>query len=148
MLKPIWEELSRVLAMAENRRLHMVLLTGRTIEQGVGREFGKSSKEYTESVSICFVDSEDLHALGIKEDSNVSVSTAFGSVILRAIKSPRGPHKGVIFVPYGPWANVIVDPSTDSIGMPSLKGIPAEIEPTQKRVLKLKQLLTEEFGDA
>jgi formylmethanofuran dehydrogenase subunit D len=117
--------------MAESRRLRVVLLTGRTIEQGVGREFGKSSEEYAESVSICFID-----------------STAFGSVILRAVKSPRGPHKGVVFIPYGPWANVIVDPSTDSIGMPSLKGIQAEIEPArEKRVLKLKELLTEKFGD-
>jgi formylmethanofuran dehydrogenase subunit D len=148
MLEPRQEKLSRVLAMAESPRLRVILLTGRTIEQGVGREFGKSSEEYAESVSICFVDSEDLHALGIKEDSNVSVSTAFGSVILTAVKSPRGPHKGVVFIPYGPWANAIVDPSTDSIGMPSLKGIPAEIEPTQKHVLKLKQLLTEKFGDA
>jgi len=134
--------------MAESRRLSVVLLTGRTIEQGVEREFGKFSEEYAESVSICFIDSEDLHALGIKENSDVSLSTAFGSVTLTAIKSPRGPHKGVVFVPYGPWANVIVDPSTDSIGMPSLKGIPAEIEPAQKKhVLTLKELLTEKFGD-
>jgi formylmethanofuran dehydrogenase subunit D len=134
--------------MVENRKLQVVLLTGRTIEQGVGREFGKSSEEYAESVSVCFIDSEDFHALGIKEDSNVFISTAFGSVILRAVKSPRGPHKGVVFVPYGPWANVVVDPSTDSIGMPSLKGIPAEIEAAQeKRVLTLKELLAEEFGD-
>jgi formylmethanofuran dehydrogenase subunit D len=140
--------LSRALVMVENRKLQVVLLTGRTIEQGVGREFGKSSEEYAESVSVCFIDSEDFHALGIKEDSNVFISTAFGSVILRAVKSPRGPHKGVVFVPYGPWANVVVDPSTDSIGMPSLKGIPAEIEAAQeKRVLTLKELLTEEFGD-
>jgi formylmethanofuran dehydrogenase subunit D len=133
--------------MVESRRLRVVLLTGRTIEQGVGREFGKSSEEYAESVSICFIDSEDLHALETKEDSNVSISTSFGSVILRAVKSPRGPHKGVVFIPYGPWANVIVDASTDSIGMPSLKGIPAEIEPTkEKRVLKLEELLREKFG--
>jgi formylmethanofuran dehydrogenase subunit D len=135
------------MVMAESRRLRVVLLTGRTIEQGVGREFGKSSEEYAESVPICFIDPEDLRALGMKEDSNVSVSTAFGSVVLRAVKSRRGPHKGVVFVPYGPWANVIVDPSTDSIGMPSLKGIPAEIEPAhEKRVLELKELLTEKFG--
>jgi len=134
--------------MAESRRLQVVLLTGRTIEQGVGREFGKSSEQYAESASICFIDSGDLRALGIKDCSNVSVSTAFGSVILKAVKSPRGPHEGVVFVPYGPWANVVVDPSTDSIGMPSLKGIPAEIEPAkEKPVLKLKELLKEKFGD-
>ena len=126
----------------------MILITGRTIEQGVRREFGKSSKEYAESVSICFVDQEDLQTLGVRENPNVLVSTTFGSVVLKAVKSPRGPHAGIIFVPYGPWANIIVDPSTDSIGMPSLKGIPAEIEPTQeKRVLELRELLTEKFGD-
>ncbi len=134
--------------MAESPRLHVVLLTGRTIEQGVGREFGKSSEDYVESVSVCFVDSDDLQAMGTKEDSNVLVSTSFGSVVLRAVKSPRGPHKGVIFVPYGLWANVIVDPSTDSLGMPSLKGIPAEVEPTRKHVLILKELLKERFGDS
>jgi formylmethanofuran dehydrogenase subunit D len=129
--------------------LQVILLTGRTIEQGVARESGKSSKKYEESASICFVDQEDLKTLGIKEKSNVNVSTAYGSVILKAIKSPRGPHKGLIFIPYGPWANAVVDPATDSIGMPSLKGIPAEIEPApNKQVLALKELLSQEFGDA
>ena len=135
--------------MASKSRLQVILLTGRTIEQGVAREFGKSSKEYEESASICFVDQDDLKTLGIREKSNVNVSTAHGSVILKAIKSPRGPHKGMIFIPYGPWANAVVDPATDSIGMPSLKGIPAEIEPApKKQILALKELLSQEFGDA
>jgi formylmethanofuran dehydrogenase subunit D len=135
--------------MASNQKLHVILLTGRTIEQGVARESGKSSKEYMQSVSVCFIDPEDLKASGIKENTNVRVSTPTGSVVLTAMESPRGPHKGIIFIPYGPWANTIVDPSTDSVGMPSLKGIPAEIEPApNERVLSLKELLTEEFGDA
>jgi len=135
--------------MPSKSRLQAILLTGRTIEQGVARESGKSSKKYEESTSICFVDQDDLKTLGIKEKSNVNVSTAHGSVILKAIKSPRGPHKGMIFIPYGPWANAVVDPATDSIGMPSLKGIPAEIEPApKKQILALKELLSQEFGDA
>jgi formylmethanofuran dehydrogenase subunit D len=135
--------------MAINHRMQVILLTGRTIEQGVARESGKSSKEYLRRVSVCFVDPDDLKALGIKENSNVRVSTPAGSVVLTAIESPRGPHKGIVFIPYGPWANAIVDPSTDSIGMPSLKGIPAEIEPAPaERVLNLKELLSNEFGDS
>lgn len=135
--------------MANNQKLHVILLTGRTIEQGVARESGKSSKEYMQSVSVCFIDPEDLKASGIKENTNVRVSTSTGSVVLTAMESPRGPHKGIIFIPYGPWANMIVDPSTDSVGMPSLKGIPAKIEPApNERVLSLKELLTKEFGDA
>ena len=127
MLKLRRKKLSRVLVMAESRRLRVVLLTGRTIEQGVEREFGKSSEGYAESVSICFIDSEDLHAMGIKEDSNVSISTAFGSVILRAVKSPRGPHEGVVFVPYGPWANMVF--SRTGYLSPVLKKVKGILDP-------------------
>ena len=127
--------------------LKVTLLTGRTIEQGVGKERGKTSKEYVDSVSICHVDPEDLKQLGIREKTNVLISTSYGSVVVKAIKSLRGPHPGVVFVPYGPWANVVVDPETHGVGMPSLKGIPAQIEPTpNKPVLGLKDLLEKQFG--
>ncbi|MEM3442408.1 MAG: molybdopterin dinucleotide binding domain-containing protein [Candidatus Bathyarchaeia archaeon] len=132
--------------MAGKPKLQVTLLTGRTIEQGVGKERGKASKEYLESVSVCFVDSEDLKKLGIKDKTNIKVSTAHGSVIVKALKSPRGPHPGIIFIPYGPWANVVIDPETHSGGMPSLKGIPAEIEPAPNEpVLGLGELLKEHF---
>lgn len=133
--------------MEEKPKLLVTLLTGRTIEQGVGKEHGKNSEEYFESVSLCYVDPEDLKRLGIKEGTNVSVSTAHGSIVVKAARSLRAPHQGVIFIPYGPYANAIVDPETNSIGMPSLKGIPAEVEPApHKPVLTLKELLKTEFG--
>lgn len=128
-------------------KLRVMLLTGRTIEQGVGKERGKASKQYVESVSICYVDPDDLKRLGIKEKTNILVSTDYGSVVVKAVKSLRGPHLGVIFVPYGPWANVVVDSETHGVGMPSLKGIPAEVEPApDKPVLSLEELLREQFG--
>ncbi len=128
-------------------KLQVTLLTGRTIEQGVGKEHGKASKEYAENVSVCYVDPEDLKRLGIKEKTNVQVSTEHGSVVVKAVKSLRGPHPSIIFIPYGPWANALVNPETHSIGMPSLKGIPAEITPAHdKPILELEKLLKEEFG--
>jgi len=132
--------------MANHPRLQVTLLTGRTIEQGVGKELGKTSKEYFESVAVCYLDQEDLKRLEVKEGSNVQVSTSQGSVVLKALKSLRGPHQGVIYIPYGSWANVVVDPKTDSIGMPSMKGIPAEIEPAPNvPVLSLSDLLKQQF---
>lgn len=132
--------------MEKTSKLHVTLLTGRTIEQGVGKEQGKSSEEYLESVTVCFIDPQDLKRLHIKDKTNVCVSTQYGSVVLKGLKSRRGPHAGIIFIPYGPWANVIVDPETDNIGMPSLKGIPSEIEPApEKPVLDLRRLLTQQF---
>jgi formylmethanofuran dehydrogenase subunit D len=132
--------------MGKEARLLVTLLTGRTIEQGVGKERGKASKEYAESVAVCFIDPQDMKKLKVKEGAHVEVSTSYGSVVLKSMKSRRGPHPGIVFVPYGPWANVVVDPGTDSIGMPSLKGIPAEIEPApEKSVLELPQLLDQLF---
>jgi formylmethanofuran dehydrogenase subunit D len=52
----------------------------------------------------------------------------------------------VVFIPYGPWANVVVSPETDDIGMPSYKGISASIEPAPgKQVLGLRELLMQQF---
>lgn len=131
----------------EKSKPRLILLTGRTREQGVGKERGKASKEYWESVSVCYIDPEDLKKLGVKDKTNVLVSTDYGSVVVKALKSPRAPHPGVIFIPYGPWANALTDPETHGIGMPSFKGIPVELEPApDKPVLSLAELLKAQFG--
>jgi len=133
--------------MEDRPKLLVTLVTGRTIEQGVSKERGKASKDYEDCVAVCYVDPEDLKRLKIKEKTNVQVSTRFGEIALTALKSRRGPHQGLVFVPYGPWANAVVDPETDGIGMPSLKGIPAEIEPApEKSVTSLSMLLKKQFG--
>jgi formylmethanofuran dehydrogenase subunit D len=132
--------------MEEKPKLKVTLLTGRTIEQGAGKERGKPSKEYVESVSVCFMDPEDMKKLGVKDGVNIQVSTTFGSVVVKAKKSLRAPHPGIIFIPYGLWANVVVDPETHGIGMPSFKGIPATVEPApDKPVLSLEELLKTVF---
>ncbi|MDH4221881.1 MAG: molybdopterin dinucleotide-binding protein [Candidatus Bathyarchaeota archaeon] len=123
-------------------KLKVSLLTGRTIDQGKGKEMGKLSKEYSESVVICQMDPNDMKFLGIKESTNVKVITDFGSVVLKAVKSARVPHPKVAFIPYGPWASLIMNPRTHGTGMPSMKGIPAEIEPApNEKVLSLHDLL-------
>jgi formylmethanofuran dehydrogenase subunit D len=129
-------------------KLKVSLLTGRTIDQGTGKEVGKLSEEYQKSVAICQMDPEDMKFLGVKENNNVKVTTDFGSVIIRAVKSARAPHPKVAFIPYGPWANVITNPKTHGTGMPSFKGIPAEIEPAPKeKVLTLHELLNQYYKE-
>ena len=133
--------------METKQKLLVKLLTGRTIEQGVGKEQGKTSKEYFDSAATCLIDPADLEKLRTKENSNVLVSTKHGSVVVKAQKSLSSPHAGMIFVPYGPWANVVVETETNSTGMPSFKGIPATIEAAPDRqVANLKELLKDQFG--
>jgi len=129
-------------------KLKISLLTGRTIDQGTGKEMGKLSKEYLESVVICQMDPEDMKFLGVKENNNVKVITDFGSVVLKAVKSARAPHPKVAFIPYGPWASIIMNPETHGTGMPSFKGIPAEIEPApNEKVLSLHDLLNQYYKE-
>ena len=129
------------------QKLHVTLLTGRTIEQGVGKEYGKASNDYFEACSMVYMDADDMKKLGIKNGTNVLVTTPNGSVVLKAVKYPRGPTPSLIYIPYGPWANAICSDATSSIGMPSFKGTPAEVEPApDKPVLSMEELLKSEFG--
>jgi formylmethanofuran dehydrogenase subunit D len=127
--------------------LNVSLLTGRTLRQGQGKEYGKLSERYLRSVATCEIDPEDLKKLGLKEGQSVKVTTDYGSVVLRAVKSLRTPHVGRVFVPYGPWASVIVTSKTHGTGMPSFKGIAATIEPaaSAEKILNVKELLQAHF---
>jgi formylmethanofuran dehydrogenase subunit D len=126
--------------------INVTLLTGRTVDQGKGKECGKLSETYRESVAICEIDPIDMSELGIKENQNVKVTTDFGSTVVKAIESIRGPHPKIVYIPYGPWASLLMNPRTHSTGMPTLKGIPARIEfsPTEK-VLDVYSLLKERY---
>jgi formylmethanofuran dehydrogenase subunit D len=129
------------------QKLQVTLVSGRTIEQGVGKEKGKSSREYFEACSMVYMDVADMKKLGVRNKTNVLVTTANGSVVVKAVKYPRGSMPGLIYIPYGPWANAVCSDATTSIGMPSFKGTPAEVEPAlDKPVLSMEALLKSEFG--
>ena len=104
------------------QKLRAILITGRTIDQGVGKEMGKGSKEYFDSSSICVIDEADMKKLGIKSRANVKVTSKYGSVIVKAVKNPYGSNPGLVFIPCGLWANAICGDETFGMGMPLFKG--------------------------
>ena len=124
--------------------MDVLVLTGRTIDQGRGKEMGKLSYVYLKDVTKCQIDPEDMKALKLRQNTNVKVTTKFGSVVLKAVKSIRGPHPKMVFISYGPWASVISDPETHGSGMPSLKGMPGELEPApNEKVLTMQELVNQ-----
>ena len=104
------------------------LISGRSIQQGVAIEGGKEKDNYRTAAGIIELDRADLKELGIWINTNVRVTSAYGSVIVKAIETTQGPHPGVAFIPMGPWANSIVNPNTYSTGMPTFKGTPVTVE--------------------
>lgn len=104
------------------------LISGRTIQQGVAIESGKEKPSYRTACGIIEMDKADLKALGAWKNTNVKVTSAYGSVVVKAIEATQGPHPGVAFIPMGPWANTVVSDNTYSTGMPTFKGTPVTIE--------------------
>jgi len=129
------------------QKLHVTLITGRTIEQGVGKELGKGSQEYYDSSAVCFFDKSDLEKLGIKSGTHVRVTSKYGSVVVKAKKYQWGVMPGMVFIPCGSWANVVTGDETYSMGMPLFKGFFVDVEAApDEPVLSLDQLLVKEFG--
>ena len=128
-------------------KLQAILITGRTIDQGVGKEMGKGSQEYYDSAAVCFIDEADMKKLGIKSRTNVKVTSKYGEVIVKATKNPYGCNPGLVFIPCGLWANAICGDETFGMGMPMFKGFMVDVEPAPTEpVLTLDELLKKEYG--
>jgi len=109
-------------------KIALNLISGRTIQQGVAMEGGKEKEAYRKACGIIEMDNSDLKKLGAWRNTNVRVTSKYGSVVVKAIEATQGPHPGLAYIPMGPWANAIIDPNTYSTGMPTFKGVPVEVE--------------------
>jgi formylmethanofuran dehydrogenase subunit D len=109
-------------------KIKLNLISGRTIQQGVSMEGGKEKPAYRDACGIIEIDSDDFKKLGAWRNTNVRVTSEYGSVVVKAIEATQGPHPGLGWIPMGPWANQIVNPNTYSTGMPTFKGTPVEVE--------------------
>lgn len=93
-------------------------------------------------MAICELDPDDMKELGALDSENVRVKTEFGEVILRAVMSKQAPHRRVAFVPYGAWASMLFGTSTQTSGMPTLKGVKATVERAPKGKVATLQEIT------
>ncbi|AFD01196.1 Formylmethanofuran dehydrogenase subunit D [Methanocella conradii HZ254] len=118
------------------------LISGRTFMQGVAIEGHKHDEEYVKACGICEMDVADLKKLKVFPGQTVRVKSAYGEVVVRAVKTTQGPHPGLVFIPMGPWANQVTSPNTYSTGMPHFKGVKVTIEPApNEKVLNGIELL-------
>ena len=83
---------------------------------------------------------DDVETLGIKEKDSITITTATGSVTVNWV-AEKNLDAGMVFFPYGPWANQIYASGTGSTGMPLMKGIKATIEQGKGKVLTMKEIV-------
>jgi len=105
----------------------LILITGRTIKQGEALHKGKDSDEYRQATGFVEMSRPDRERLGIEEGQRVRVRTAFGEAELELQENDL--PEGMIFVPMGPAANMLIGAETRGTGMPDSKGLKAEMEP-------------------
>jgi len=109
-------------------KISAILITGRSFGQGIGKEYGRFSEKYLYVVKSCEMNPEDMVTLGVKRGNHVRIRSEFGETVARVTDPTQELPKGAIFIPYGPWANLLVDPKSQGTGMPLLKGVPVELE--------------------
>jgi len=127
-------------------KLKVTLVSGRTAQQGIGLEEGKTSDNYVKSVNHVQLCPEDAAKMKLKEGDAVSVETRHGSVVVnwRPSKELEG---GMMFFPYGPWANQVYGYETEGTGTPIFKGIEATVAPTKGKVKSIEELVKSLGGD-
>ena len=114
------------------KRISAVLITGRSFGQGIGKEYGRFSEKYLYVARSCEMNPRDMEAIGVRRGNSVRVRSKFGEIIAGVADPTQDLPQGVVFIPYGRWANALVDPDTHGTGMPSLKGIPVDLEPSEE----------------
>jgi len=106
---------------------HFTLITARTPEQGESLHKGKDSEPYRRATALVEMSPEDMARLEIEEGQVVQVRTVTGQVEVPVCAGTLPP--GLLFIPMGPVANVLIGTETESTGMPPFKGLAAEVEP-------------------
>ena len=116
------------------------MISGRTLAQGAGCE-SKMSLDFFKAAAICHLSEKDFKSLELSEGKNVLLKNEFGQVVLTA-KADAGLPDSMVFIPMGPWANVIVGKETGGCGTPHFKGLEVEVAATNSPVLNIRELFS------
>ena len=99
------------------------------------------SLDFFKAASICHLSEKGFKSLELSEGKNVLIKNEFGQVVLTA-KKDAGLPDNMVFIPMGPWANVIVGKETGGCGTPHFKGLEVEVAATNSPVLNIRELFS------
>lgn len=105
-----------------------ILITGRTRKQAAGLHKGKDSEAYRSATALVEMCPADMARLAIEEGQMVRLRTASNQVDLPVRTGALPP--GMLFIPMGPVANMLIETDTKGTGMPAFKGLTVMMELT------------------
>jgi formylmethanofuran dehydrogenase subunit D len=108
-------------------RLGLILVSGRSIKQGVGISEGKEKHEYLEATRGVDLNPEDMERSGLEEGSLVRIESEYGTVEVPCRRSDV--PEGIAFMAFGSAYNRLVGGETYASGMPDSKNLKVELTP-------------------
>lgn len=127
-------------------QLDILINTGTSIIQAFYEKKGSTLKdEYRQSTAVAFMDPRDMKKLSLQPRDKINVKSKWGCVTIYVDKSHDAPHEGMIFIPRGPWANIVISPETYCCNIPTYKGVPATITKTDDEVLLVADLMRKTY---
>lgn len=107
----------------------MLLIAGRTSEQGTSLNKGKLKQEYQQVTSTAEMNEQDMDRLGLKDGDRIRLSNSAGETTVTC--TPRKATDlpaGMIFMPYGPSSSELMEADTAGSGMPISKNLTVLVE--------------------
>lgn len=120
----------------------ITIVTYRDVFQAAICEEDRFGEACHEKSAAIILDPTEMKRMGIVQNSNVKITTRWGSVVVRAEASPRDEQKGIGFMVNSPWSNILVSGEAPD-GIPEFKNIPATITATRENVTSLEELLNQ-----
>ena len=107
----------------------MILIPGRTSEQGTSLNKGKFKQEYQTETSMLEINTKEMKRLGLEEGDQVRLSNEIGETTVTCRgKKPEDLPDGMLFIPYGPPTTQLMSSETCGSGMPVSKHMKVTIE--------------------
>ncbi|MBI2969493.1 MAG: hypothetical protein HYY36_01985 [Gammaproteobacteria bacterium] len=102
----------------------MLLIAGRSTEQGTSLNKGKLKEEYRRVTSTVEMNEEDMARLDLKEGDRLSLSNDAGETIVNCVSRKASDlPSGMLFMAYGPSASQLMESDTAGSGMPISKNL-------------------------
>ncbi|MBS7288155.1 MAG: hypothetical protein KIH01_05290 [Candidatus Freyarchaeota archaeon] len=110
----------------------------RSIEQSIGKA-ERGLEGYIETTAVILMHKEDMGKVGVKNGDRVKVSSAYGTVIVKAYETDET-NPGLALMPNGPWFNAITEGDIQVTWGGHYYLVRATLEATNKEVTRLEEI--------
>ncbi len=112
----------------------MLLIPGRSRNQGTSLNEGKLKDEYLRVTSTAELNEKDMQRLQLNDGDKIQLKSDAGRTVVKCkAKKAEDLPSGMIFIPYGPPSSQLMGADTGASGMPMSKHLQVQVTKLKKR---------------